>query len=72
MIGRRRLTFVPLDRATVAPSHVRVAYARRQIRTALTIDTDGELAASDEPGLFDHYGLTYQAGSAGERRLARR
>jgi hypothetical protein len=25
MIGRHQLTFVPLDRATVAPSHVRVA-----------------------------------------------
>ena len=25
MLGRRRLTFVPLDWATVAPSHVRVA-----------------------------------------------
>jgi hypothetical protein len=45
MLGRHRLTFVPLDRA---------------------------LAATDEPGLFAHYGLAYQPGASGERRLARR
>jgi hypothetical protein len=72
IVGRHRLTFVPLDRATVAPSHVRVAYPRKQVKDALTIDTDGELAAADEPGLFGHYGLAYQPGASGERRLARR
>jgi hypothetical protein len=72
MIGRHRLTFIPLERATVAPSHVRVAYPKKQVKGALTIDTDGELAATDEPALFEHYGLTYQPGAGGERRLARR
>jgi hypothetical protein len=72
MIGRHRLTFVPLDRATVAPTYVRVAYPRKQVRDAFSIDTDGELAATDEPGVFEHYGLTYQPGAGGERRLARR
>lgn len=72
MIGRHRLTFVPLDRATVSPSHIRVAYQRKQVRDAFQIDTDGELAATDEPGLFAHYGLAYQPGASGERRLARR
>jgi hypothetical protein len=72
MIGRRRLTFVPLDRATVAPSHVRVAYSKKQVKGAFAIDTDGELAAGEEPGLFEHYGLAYQPGASGERRLARR
>lgn len=72
MIGRHRLTFVPLDRATVAPSHLRVAYSKSQVKGAFEIDTDGELAAGDEPGLFEHYGLTYQQGASGERRLARR
>lgn len=71
-IGRRKLTFVPLDRATVAPSHLRVAYVKKQVKGALAIDTDGELAATDEPALFEHYGLTYQPGATGERRLARR
>ena len=72
MIGRHRLTFVPLNGATVAPSHVRVAYSKKQVKNAQQIDTDGELAATDEPGLFEHYGLTYQPGASGERRLARR
>ncbi len=39
---------------------------------AIYVDTDGELAAADEPGLFEHYGLVYQPGASGERRLARR
>jgi hypothetical protein len=72
MIGRHKLTFVPLTGATVAPSHVRVAYSKKQVKRALEIDTDGELAATDEPGLFEHYGLAYQPGARGERRLGRR
>jgi hypothetical protein len=72
MFGRHRLTFVPLDRATVKPSKMRVAYSRGQVKGALSIDTDGELSADDEPGLFKHYGLPYQPGTSGERRLARR
>jgi hypothetical protein len=62
MIGRHRLTIVPLDRATVAPSQVRVAYSKKQVKGAFEIDTDGELAAEEEPGLFEHYGLAYQPG----------
>jgi hypothetical protein len=72
MIGRHRLTFVPLDRATVLPSAVRVAYTKGTVKDAPQIDTDGELAATDEPKLFEHYGLAYQSGAGGERRLARR
>ncbi len=72
MIGRHRLAFVPLDRATVTPDKLRVAYTRSQVKGAFTIDTDGELAAEDEPGLFEHYGLAYQPGASGERKLARR
>jgi hypothetical protein len=72
MVGRRRLTFVPLDRAVVLPGQLRVAYTKSQVRDAPTIDTDGELPASDEPELFKHYGLEYQAGVSGERQLARR
>ena len=72
VLGRYRLTFVPLDRARVTPGKLRVAYARGQVKGAFSIDTDGELAAGDEPGLFQHYGLPYQPGASGERRLARR
>jgi hypothetical protein len=66
MIGWHRLTFAPLDRATVAPWHVRVACSKRQVKAAFEIDTDGELAAEQEPGLFERYGLAYQPGASGE------
>jgi hypothetical protein len=72
MIGRHRLVFVPLDGATVTPDAVRVRYEKKQVSDAPSIDTDGELAATDEPRVFAHYDLPYAAGAAGERRLARR
>jgi PRC-barrel domain len=72
MLGRHRLTFVPLDRAVVLPRQLKVAYTKSQVKDAPTIDTDGELPAGDEPELFKHYGLEYQPGLSGERRLAKR
>jgi hypothetical protein len=72
IIGRHRLVFVPLDGATVSPSALRVRYDKKLVGDAPGIDTDGELAAADEPALFAHYRLPYQPGAAGERRLARR
>ena len=72
MIGRHRLTFVPLAGAKVSPDKLRVAFTRGQVKDAFSIDTDGELAATDEPQVFQHYGLAYQPGLNGERKLARR
>ena len=71
-VGRHRLVFVPLDGATVTPAAVRVRYDKKLVSEAPSIDLDGELAATDEPGVFAHYNLPYQAGTSGERRLARR
>lgn len=70
--GRRRLVFVPLAGATVAPEHVRVRADKKHVKQAPMIDTDGELLAADEPTVFAHYGLDYATGVGGERRLARR
>ena len=72
IVGRHRLTFVPLDGARVAPAHVRVMADKKLIKDAPTIDTDGELDAEAEPGLFQHYGIPYAPGATGERRLGRR
>ncbi|HEY7103342.1 MAG TPA: PRC-barrel domain-containing protein [Mycobacteriales bacterium] len=72
IIGRRRLTFVPLAGARVSPGHVRVMVDKKTAKDALTIDTDGALTAAQEPQLFEHYGLAYQPGASGERRLGRR
>jgi PRC-barrel domain len=69
---RRRLVFVPLTGATVGPGYLKVGYDKRQVKDAPSIDTDGELPAGDEEAVFKHYGLSYQPGGGGERRLARR
>lgn len=70
--GRRRLTFVPLSGAVVSPRYVKVRYPKALVKAAPAIDTDGELLAEAEPDLFAHYGLDYQPGAKGERRLGRR
>ncbi|MFI1168834.1 PRC-barrel domain-containing protein [Streptomyces sp. NPDC020801] len=72
MLGRQRLVFVPLAGATVSPGHLNVAFDRKLVKDAPSIDTDGELPVADEPAIFAHYDLRYKSGSAGERRLARR
>jgi hypothetical protein len=70
IIGRHKLTFVPLAGATVAPDHVRVTVGKDLVKDAPSIDTDGELTADHEPEVFAHYSLPYTAN--GVRRLARR
>ena len=70
IIGRHKLTFVPLTGATVAPDHLRVTVAKDLVKDAPSIDTDGELTAEHEPEVFAHYSLPYA--SDGARRLARR
>jgi PRC-barrel domain len=72
MVGRHRLAFVPLEGATVGPGYVQVTYGKKQVKDAPSIETDGELPATDEEEIFQHYGLTYQPGVSGERRLGRR
>ncbi len=73
-VGRlsHRLVFVPLEGARVGFGYLRVAYGRQLVQSAPSIDTDGGLEAADEPAVFQHYGLAYQPGATGERRLARR
>lgn len=72
MPTRHRLVFVPLDRATVGPGYLKVAYDKNQVKDAPSIGTDGELPSADEEAIFTHYGLAYQAGAGGERLMARR
>ena len=72
MPTRHRLVFVPLDQATVGPGYVKVGYEKKQVKDAPSIGTYGELPAGDEEAIFKHYGLAYEPGAGGERRLARR
>ncbi|MFC4496538.1 PRC-barrel domain-containing protein [Streptomyces ovatisporus] len=72
MPTRRRLVFVPLVGATVGPSYLRVAHPKSDVRSAPSIETDGELPAEAEEAVFAHYEMDYETGAGGERRLARR
>ena len=72
IVARHRLVFVHLDRATVGPGYLKVAYGKKQVKDAPSIGTDGELVAADEAAVFKHYGLAYEPGAGGERRLGRR
>ncbi|MET9777554.1 PRC-barrel domain-containing protein [Streptomyces sp. NPDC006367] len=69
---RRRLVFVPLEKATVGPGYLKVPYDKGLVKDAPGIDPDGELEAASEGAVFAHYDLPYEPGSQGERRLARR
>jgi uncharacterized protein YrrD len=68
----KKLIFVPLDGAVVAPKHVKVQFDKKLVKEAPSIETDGELEASQEQAVFAHYGLPYALGASGERRLGRR
>jgi hypothetical protein len=70
MPARHRLVLVPVDRATVGPGYLKVCYGRKQVNDAPSSDIDGELPAAGEEAIFKHYGLTYEPGAGGERRLA--
>jgi hypothetical protein len=69
IIGRHKLTFVPLTDATVSPSAIKVTVSKDVAKNAPSIDTDGELPAESEPEVFEYYSLPY---TPGVRRLARR
>lgn len=71
LLSRSRLVFVPLAGAKVGPGYLKVAFTKKLVRDAPSIDTDGELLATDEPSVFRHYELPYDAGET-ERLLARR
>ena len=70
--GGGRLIFVPLDGARVSPKALRVQTTKKVAKDAPAIDTDGQLESDAEAGIYAHYGLPYERGASGERRLGRR
>lgn len=68
----RRLVLVPVDDALLGPGSVKIAHTRSLVRKAPSIGTDDVLPAEQEEAIFQHYGMTYQPGANGERKLARR
>lgn len=72
LLGGGRLIFVPLVGARVSPKHVRVLVDKKLAKDAPSIDVDGELESAAEPSVYEHYGMTYERGVGGARRLGRR
>ena len=72
LVGGGRLIFVPLIGARVSPKHIRVMTGKKTAKDAPSIATDGELDSAAEPSVYAHYGLTYERGVGGARRLGRR
>ncbi|MEF2978615.1 PRC-barrel domain-containing protein [Subtercola sp. YIM 133946] len=72
ILSGQKLVFVPLAGALVSPKHLKVMSDKKIVKDAPFIATDGELDAASEPAVFAHYGLAYETGTGGERRLGRR
>ncbi|MFC5145892.1 PRC-barrel domain-containing protein [Streptomyces aureoversilis] len=69
---RHQLAFVPLDNVILGPDYVKVSYAKALVKKAPSIGMDDILPAEAEEAIFQHYDMTYQPGTGGERQLARR
>jgi hypothetical protein len=53
----RRLSFVPLEGASMSRNHVRVAYSAGLVKDAPNVEPNGQLTVAEEAALFEHYGL---------------
>ena len=72
MPTRHRLAFVPLSRGN-GGSGAPQGRLRQETSQGCPVDRHRrELPADDEEAIFKHYGLAYEPGGGGERRLARR
>ena len=71
MMGRHRLVFVPLDRATVGPGWLKVVFGKKQVKDAPAIETDGELVAEQAGRQVPGGGHGDHRGSRGSRFVRR-
>lgn len=70
VIGKH-ITLVPLRRATVGQSYVRVDVGKDDFKKAPSVETDTELSADDEAATYGFFGLEYRPVGAAARRLAK-
>jgi uncharacterized protein (TIGR02271 family) len=59
-------TFVPLSGASPEDDALRVQYEKDQIKDAPKIEADQQLSQSEERELYQHYGMGYGDGEAGQ------
>jgi hypothetical protein len=71
MVGKHRWAFVPLAGASAGQDHLQVTAGKKLVKDAPSIEPDGELDSGQEPEIYAHYGMSYEAKPSG-RRLARR
>jgi hypothetical protein len=68
----KRLTLVPLTRATAGRTYVRVAGGKAGFKDAPSFQPGTELSAEDEERVYEYFKLEYAPAGRGARRLARR
>ena len=68
----KRLQLVPLRGASVGRNHLRVAFAKADLKGAPALAADEELSAEAEESSYRFFGMDYTPVGTGARRLARR
>ena len=56
----------------MAPKHLRVQVDKKLAKGAPSIEVDGQLESESESEIYAYYGIPYERGAGGERRLGRR
>jgi hypothetical protein len=59
-----RNNFVPVKEASAKGSYILVSYSKDHVKSAPSIDADGELSPQEEAELYRHYGLDYSEQSS--------
>jgi uncharacterized protein (TIGR02271 family) len=60
-----KIAFVPLAQAQDVGDSVQVPYGKDQVKSAPTMEADGQLSQDDEAALYRHYGLDYREHRSG-------
>ena len=69
----KHLTFVPLQDVRANPNYLQVKVAKALVKEAPNVETEAELSAFDEEGVYRHYGISYAPPSTPSgRRLGKR
>src|SRR3954452_12161675 len=68
----KHLKLVPLTGATAGREHLRVIFAKDDLKEAPSIDPGVEITTEQEADTYRAYGLEYAPTATGARRLAKR
>ena len=68
----KHLKLVPLTGASAGREHLRVIFAKDDLKEAPSLDPDQELTSEQEAATYRTYGIEYAPTASGARRLAKR